>query len=421
MAYCSNCGNQLSDTAKFCSKCGEKIEMNHDLQFQSVEEKSIEESVVKRNTLVYVASILDEKGNMKYGLIDSNGKKLSKFIFDDIRGFNNKISYTSAAINNLYGIIDVNGNWIMNPIYQEISEFNTYGYAVFTKEDKNGVLNTRGEIIISPKYECIVLNDKINNFFVVTKNIQKKYIGIVISEDLKIGFLNEKEQWICEPIFDYVGDIKDTELIPVKKSSISGYVNKVGDWVFKTEYDEVCAFSSNGLALVTDKFGKMGFINKELKLVIDTNLDLDTSSFDDRFGYAIAYVDVKNEFKCGLINSDGKWIIKPEFDGIGDFNFDLNLIQVNIDNLWGIIDFNSKWLRTPIYDSIYPFDDLGFSRVVVNGKYGWIDQNGNLVIDTIYDDIVAYVVRELKQLSLEDEDENEDESPIKPKDGAGLR
>ncbi|MDP3912909.1 MAG: zinc ribbon domain-containing protein [Bacteroidota bacterium] len=40
MKYCQKCGNQLSDTSKFCSSCGEKVEISKNIETDEIQSKT---------------------------------------------------------------------------------------------------------------------------------------------------------------------------------------------------------------------------------------------------------------------------------------------------------------------------------------------------------------------------------------------
>lgn len=40
MKYCQNCGNQVADTSKFCSSCGEKVEISKNIETDEIQSKT---------------------------------------------------------------------------------------------------------------------------------------------------------------------------------------------------------------------------------------------------------------------------------------------------------------------------------------------------------------------------------------------
>ena len=137
----------------------------------------------------------------------------------------------------------------------------------------------------------------------------------------------------------------------------------------------------------------------------------------------------KVDDKYGFIDRYGFWVIKPQFDYVLDFHkgfayLDIESSPVNVDGKWGIIDREGNWFIHPKYDDysyIYEgwailhdnhgyfyvsedghkrlndesFEDAnafseGLASVKINGKYGFIDKSGNIVINPNFEDANAF-------------------------------
>ena len=60
------------------------------------------------------------------------------------------------------------------------------------------------------------------------------------------------------------------------------------------------------------------------------------------------------------------------------------LIPYRKGNKWGFCDRNRDIAIPIIYDETYPFSE-GLARVMVNGKYGFVNATGNVVVQPAYD------------------------------------
>ena len=65
--------------------------------------------------------------------------------------------------------------------------------------------------------------------------------------------------------------------------------------------------------------------------------------------------DLMSIGKWGFINTEGKYIIDPQFDYAGDFSEGLAPIYVNGN--WGYINKNGDSAITPQYDYAFPFSE----------------------------------------------------------------
>ncbi|EAL1455719.1 WG repeat-containing protein, partial [Campylobacter coli] len=59
---------------------------------------------------------------------------------------------------------------------------------------------------------------------------------------------------------------------------------------------------------------------------------------------------------------------------------------VELNGKWGFIDKNGEFAIKPKFDDIWDFSE-GLAKVKLNGKYGFIDKNGDFVIKPKFDDI----------------------------------
>ncbi|QDF30142.1 WG repeat-containing protein [Halarcobacter anaerophilus] len=111
--------------------------------------------------------------------------------------------------------------------------------------------------------------------------------------------------------------------------------------------------------------------------------------------------------KEGILNSEGKVLVKPTYKRVSKFktvenneykyphylNFHwLHLsgekyaVVKNIDNKYGIIDEEGNLKLKVVYDSIGQFIN-GFAKIEVDKKYGLINENFEVVLKPIYDDV----------------------------------
>lgn len=88
--------------------------------------------------------------------------------------------------------------------------------------------------------------------------------------------------------------------------------------------------------------------------------------------------------KWGYANSEGKILIKPEFEAAKDYSDGLAFIQ--FDGKWGIINEIPAYVVKPIYDDIKNFEG-DFAIVVKEGKYGIINKSARICLPAEYDEI----------------------------------
>jgi hypothetical protein len=122
------------------------------------------------------------------------------------------------------------------------------------------------------------------------------------------------------------------------------------------KYDNIGKFY-NGIAIVRLN-GKVGAINSNGKEVIKPEWDKLTGFGQDGIGFA------HKDGLVGLITKDGKLILKPNYDRISTFRYGRATITKN--NLVGIVDITGKILIEPKYQKLR-IDKGGLIRATENG------------------------------------------------------
>jgi len=93
---------------------------------------------------------------------------------------------------------------------------------------------------------------------------------------------------------------------------------------------------------------------------------------------------VRYKGKWGLIDSNGREVIRIKYDNIG--NLYNNRIYVELNHKWGYIDKTGKEVIPLKYDQAYSFVD-GLAIIVLNGKCGYINIKGEELIPPKYDSV----------------------------------
>ncbi len=228
-----------------------------------------------------------------------------------------------------------------------------------------------------------------------------------------LGYLNEngKITIYCEGL----GDFSDG-LARVKKNGKYGYIDTEGNIAIECEYEDACDFSE-GLACVK-KDGRYGYIDTNGNTIIDFKyydpydghprqpevgkfVDGVASVNNGNYGYVDTKGNVVIDFKLPMARAfhDGRAFVNGAYfidkSGNNVFHFDnykiksLNfydgLLLVKKDEKYGYVNTNGEVVIDFQFDDAYSFSN-GLASIKKDGKYGFIDTKGNIVINPEFDD-----------------------------------
>ena len=89
----------------------------------------------------------------------------------------------------------------------------------------------------------------------------------------------------------------------------------------------------------------------------------------------------------GLINTHGKFVVKPQFEQAHYFQSN-GFAAVQKNGSWGFIDRNGQLVISPQFDYTSGFTSNNLAQVSVDGKWGLIDTKGQFVIEPVYEKII---------------------------------
>lgn len=159
----------------------------------------------------------------------------------------------------------------------------------------------------------------------------------------------------------------------------------------------------HGLALIRQK-DKFGYINKENRIVVPLlydDVEIFGTTITHEYGSYIDTVSCKGDWggvamsvkrndKWGFVDRTGIEIIPCRYDVVENFLVkDDKVIPVGIDSLYGYISNHGESMIPFVYEYAGRFKS-GLAPVVMNNKLGFIDKEGNIVIDLFYDPIFEF-------------------------------
>jgi hypothetical protein len=316
----------------------------------------------ENNNLVYEQEALKVEQDGKYGLINMTGKEILSVEYDEITPILGIENSYKIKKDGKYGIVDHEGKIVIEPQYMDIDilgEDNKSGFIVKNNQEKYGIVDYSNNLIIDIKYDSI---QKVygNDLYVVTDAGKQKVVKKDGTEILTEGF-DEIKQVLSN---------QENAVIFVKNNKY-GIINLSGEILINAEYDELSeAKTGTFIAKQGDNYGIID-INKETKVAFEYNSIVYNKKAD-------IYILEDSNLNSTILNSN----LEAQLTGILiELNTEKGYIKIRIneDTRYYNFKFEEKQEK-----DLYPNRTLFLDKK--DGKYGFLDKNGKVVIDYIYDD-----------------------------------
>ena len=283
--------------------------------------------------LMYEKSVLKYEQDGKFGLIDFDGKRITKPIYESIEGLPYKEGELLVKQDEKYGVINIKGNKLVDIKYDKISVDGYYtsennykfaGYIISNTTDEGyryGYINYDGKLLLDPEYNelsrVIGIEDDENAYILCAKNGQ-------------YGVMKNDEELIPNEYQSIEYD-ESNRVFTIEKSKKFGIANLDGKVIVPTEYNQI---DITGVYLYAQNSQGVTVYNSDgSQANIDTNIAILNTSNEK---YKIR-IDNSNGTKYGVINKDGEQVIEEKYNYI-EYLFDNYFIASNDQSKLGVID-----------------------------------------------------------------------------------
>lgn len=293
----------------------------------------------------------------------------------------NSQTLTAFEVNSKFGYKDATGKIVIAAKYDAVSDF-IDNIAAVTINKKSGIIDKKGNELTKLIYDSF------------TPELNHSIIWVTI--DKKIGLINFQGKELSKIQFDEIKYFYDQKLAPVRKGELWGFIDAFGKEIVPFKYTYAHNFS-NERAWISNNNG-IGFIDEQGKEVIP--LQYKEADFFDDFGVCV--VQYKGSYE--LIDKNGK-DISPPYKMIKRFDSNIYAaIPYGNNDLFNFIDSKNQIIKTTTFISIFP--PMENENVVLwrftneDGKYGFINTDLKIVINSIYDNSDYYFMNGLCPVEL---------------------
>lgn len=391
------CLNNDNDKNVILNAKGEKIFNIYD----NVEVIPLEGIVT---ALPYEKNILKYEVNGQYGLIDLDGNRITKAIYQDIRGLKYKEGELLAKLDDKYGVINIKGVNLIDYKYDDIEGDKYYteeqgykesGYIVCTTTEEGyryGYLTKNGQKMLDNVYNSIKRITDIEEeiYFIVSNNgqygllknkdmiMECKYQGISYNATNNLMIINKGTKY---GVYTLAGK----EVVPIEYKTLQFN----GIYIFAKNGTDVTYFTNTGEQVSTnftsmqpvndgeyfitiDENGLYGVVDKNQNVLIENKYIYCEYMFEDYFSV------YKNGSGFGIINTNEDKLLDFKYTIINKVS-NTELIKAT-DMVNSTIEIYSKDLNkiAELSNSELDIKDT-YMRLYNNDDSIFIDMNGQII------------------------------------------
>lgn len=331
--YCKNCGNELKDSDRFCDQCGSSVDN---------EKKRGNYKFVL--IVVLLVLVIAGAGGIAFFALKNDSEPKS----DEIKSADN----TNLTEDAKTGDTDDSDN--IEDI-NDTEDIDDASYLAWVRDDSGryGYVSKTGEEIVPCRY------DSAEDF---EYGFARVGIENGVDEDGKTiyryGYVNAKGEEVVPCIYDTVGILEESKLFDVRKDDTAWLLDQNGEEIMPDKFEYIWwGLGKTGL-IVIEKNGKYGCINLWGEEIIP-------AIYDEGIFY--------------LEESDLIMVQKGKFSDVGSPQY-------------GLFDGKGKEI-VPLQGhrfSDYYISESGLFLIEKDGKYGFVDYEGNAIVPIIYDHASEY-------------------------------
>ena len=244
--------------------------------------------------------------------------------------------------------------------------------------------------------------------------------GIAKTGDASLIDLYERNRYVYginRSVYDYATAIVEST-IQVRRDGLWGLAVSSGDLLLPCEYEKISTFGSdraivkkdgeiyavnidnNRIAKLNEYASDFGnYANDRIPLLINGTWQRATGDFSigtvsfERFGmYSEGFAAAKIDGKWGVVDMAFDWLLPPEYEGIIQDELGRCCARgaVFAQNNGMVYLFIKGRQVGEAFDDARPFSTEGYAAVKRNGKWGFVDIDGVVVIDFTFDDALSF-------------------------------
>ena len=341
----------------------------------------------------YIVNVKTNEG-YRYGYINSEGKQTLDTMFTSLKRLteikeDNNV-YLITYKNGLAGLLK-NGQTIIENEYEDIEYDNINNILLLQKNAKQGVYDLSGNMILPIQYDSIkfmgiYINAEQNGELLVfnaTGTIQDSngYISmlpvadskyyITIDRNNNYGVLDSNRNILISGDYSYIEYAFDKYFIVIQ-NGLSGVLDETSNAVIPLQYNVVQKINgTNIIQTINSETNTSEIYNKNLEKVI-TQVNAHIYIKDN-------YIEVASDNDIQYTDLDGN------LKEAKDIFTNNTIFAKQQDGKWGYVDKDGNTVVDFKYDLTTNINEYGFGAIKLDGKWGVINSSGQIIKEPTYE------------------------------------
>ncbi len=334
-----------------------------------------------------------EENGYRYGYIDYKGDMILDTEYTEIERVteieDEKNIYLIAYKDGQAGLLR-NSKIVLNHEYEDIS-YNSYNDVfVVQRNGKQGITDRYGDILLDTKYTDIsfggiyvnvtedgtekVLDlegNEITDGYISRMPTQDGEYSIVYGEDEIYKVIDNDGNIIIDKSYTYIEELDNNYFI-VANYNNNGIVNLTGKSVVELRYSSIFKLDNTNLLQANiSSTNTISLINSNMEIIIT----MEGASIEVGDNYIRLYSETENKY----FDYSGNTITAKEV-----FT-ENNLYAVELDGKWGFEDKDGNLIVQNEYDMVTEFNEYGFAGIKLDEKWGVVNSNGEIILEPTYE------------------------------------
>ncbi len=369
-----------------------------DVKYEKIESDGYYLEETKYSKSGYIISIKTDTG-YRYGHAKYDGEILLKPEYTEVKRVVEKNSnseediYYIASKNGQYGILK-NNKEVVKHDYQSIEYDKNNDIFILERTKEYGIANIEGEIVVPVEYDKIeilgiyIYAENNNETFVYLKTGEKvegientavtpisdsSYLikSVKQEEITKYGLVDSLYNEIIEPkysVFEHL--VNDYYIVALTSGTKLGIIDKEEKQILEFKFDRIELLSKTELVYMYIEETKMTYIyTKNMKLICEMQNANHIEYINEK------YIKIYNGIETKYFDKNGNEMKNAEV-------FSKNkLFATKQNEKWGFIDRDGNVVVEYIYEDASEFNEYGYASIKLDGKWGAIDESGNITTD----------------------------------------